>query len=808
MRKIEVGLFVFMLLAATITEIFIAKADEITQWIVEDRETSHGSSSRNTINYVYDPYRNMIYLFYFDNTDMYNYTHLCIQGINLANNQRSIFRFDNSKYVAGDNWNNNQYYEAHIDVAVDIDNYEYIWLVYGGHANSNYPITFVRSKYPISSPNFKFNESTTWDDPITVDTTTDDAYEVITTTQNNTYLLFMRHGNSKMGVWWSFDNGSTWHNRDISDEFYGGSRWIKDTDGTVKLFCVPSYAKYSTSSFYNLKATRKSVFFWMTADDIINGRGARASNQTVNDTPLYSFPVTYEQIIANDILDLAFVYNNQVEYNINNHKVYLLGNGNSSSLSNTYILEKELGTTSSWVKHLVKEDDSTYTHSIRTSLRINYKNNTIGVLLFKNVTGGVVPVFSEANISDLSFNTWHNIVDTPETTYEYSHYDYLDNGNITIWELKVNNHQISTANGDVRNQNGYTTDFIALKYYQMQANNNPPVCSLSASPTSGDAPLTVTFYMSASDSDGTIASWQLDVDNDGTAEYSGSGTPPATQTHTYNDPGTYTAKLTVTDNDEATAYDIATVMVNASNNNPPNTPDQPSGPTSGYTGSSYTYSTSATDPDGDQIKYGWDWDGDGTVDEWTGYYSSGTTVSISHSWDSTGTYNIKVKAQDSNSAESGWSTALTVTISSPPPSNNPPVLSNPSPSNGATDVDLQPDVSIHVSDPDGDTMTITINLTNADGGWQQVSYSGGNGTYGIGNLNQHINTYEKTYYWTVTADDGHGGVTTATYHFTTVEEEGGGGGIITGGDNSIWMIALIAMFGVIMIAMIAFVGKR
>jgi len=38
----------------------------------------------------------------------------------------------------------------------------------------------------------------------------------------------------------------------------------------------------------------------------------------------------------------------------------------------------------------------------------------------------------------------------------------------------------------------------------------------------------------------------------------------------------------------------------------PFAPQKPSGPTEGKIGESYTYSTSATDPDGDKIKYGWD----------------------------------------------------------------------------------------------------------------------------------------------------------------------------------------------------------
>jgi len=91
--------------------------------------------------------------------------------------------------------------------------------------------------------------------------------------------------------------------------------------------------------------------------------------------------------------------------------------------------------------------------------------------------------------------------------------------------------------------------------------NNPPTCSLSATPSSGTAPLTLNFSMSASDSDGSITAWQLDVDNDGSTEYSGTGSPPTTQQHIYVSSGTYTAKLTVTDNNNDTGYATATITV-------------------------------------------------------------------------------------------------------------------------------------------------------------------------------------------------------------------------------------------------------
>lgn len=96
--------------------------------------------------------------------------------------------------------------------------------------------------------------------------------------------------------------------------------------------------------------------------------------------------------------------------------------------------------------------------------------------------------------------------------------------------------------------------------------------------------------------------------------------------------------------------------------NPPNKPSRPNGPTSGKTGTPYTYSTSTTDPDGDRVKYGWDWNGDMAVDEWTSYYKSGEAVGTSHKWDEQGSYEIRVKAQDEEGLESEWSDPLPVTM--------------------------------------------------------------------------------------------------------------------------------------------------
>ena len=85
--------------------------------------------------------------------------------------------------------------------------------------------------------------------------------------------------------------------------------------------------------------------------------------------------------------------------------------------------------------------------------------------------------------------------------------------------------------------------------------NQPPTAVISATPSTGPAPLTVTFDGSgSSDPGGAVASgaWSF---GDGA-----SGTGPLT-THLYMTPGTYTATLTVTDNAGAIASASVAIKV-------------------------------------------------------------------------------------------------------------------------------------------------------------------------------------------------------------------------------------------------------
>ena len=113
----------------------------------------------------------------------------------------------------------------------------------------------------------------------------------------------------------------------------------------------------------------------------------------------------------------------------------------------------------------------------------------------------------------------------------------------------------------------------------------------------------------------------------------------------------------------ATAYDsldnesdFSAEVVHAVNapNNAPGTPEKPTGPTSGYTQTNYNFSTSATDPDGDDLVYMYDW-GDGTSSGWG-------TANRGHSWSSTGSFCVKARAKDGDDAVSGWSACHTINI--------------------------------------------------------------------------------------------------------------------------------------------------
>ena len=165
------------------------------------------------------------------------------------------------------------------------------------------------------------------------------------------------------------------------------------------------------------------------------------------------------------------------------------------------------------------------------------------------------------------------------------------------------------------------------------------------------------------------------------------------------------------------------VVVNGANN-PPDTPSEPSGPTTRVVGQSGIYSSLTTDPDGDQVQYRFDWDATGAHDisAWSVLVPSGQTVNMSHAWSSAGTYVVEAQAMDSVGAMSEWSTGLTITVSES--GNNPPTTPTiTGPSTGTKGVPI--DFTATTTDPDGDMIQYYFDFGDGtNSGWLPMVNSG------------------------------------------------------------------------------------
>ncbi len=170
--------------------------------------------------------------------------------------------------------------------------------------------------------------------------------------------------------------------------------------------------------------------------------------------------------------------------------------------------------------------------------------------------------------------------------------------------------------------------------------NNPPVSDFGVIPSSGSAPLTVSFDGSTSSDPnpgGSITSWQLNF-GDGTPDATGQGQPPElTASHTYTTAGTFTATLTVTDAAGLTNPSTQTVTVNSP---PPQPPVSSLGIRTGSGEVPLTVSfdgSGSSDPNAGGSITSWDLSfGDGTPDA-TGR-GAPPPPTATHTYTSAGTY--------------------------------------------------------------------------------------------------------------------------------------------------------------------------
>ena len=179
--------------------------------------------------------------------------------------------------------------------------------------------------------------------------------------------------------------------------------------------------------------------------------------------------------------------------------------------------------------------------------------------------------------------------------------------------------------------------------------NQSPTASFTADPTSGVAPLAVSFNASSSsDSDGTIISyaWDFKDGNTGTGQ---------SIFHTFSSAGSYNVELTVTDDEGATDSATKTITITdpiTTNQSP--TASFTATPTSGTAPLAVSFNASnSSDSDGTIISYVWDFK-DG---------STGSGETISHTFSSAGSYNVELTVTDDEGATD--STTKTVNVTDP-----------------------------------------------------------------------------------------------------------------------------------------------
>jgi subtilisin family serine protease len=86
----------------------------------------------------------------------------------------------------------------------------------------------------------------------------------------------------------------------------------------------------------------------------------------------------------------------------------------------------------------------------------------------------------------------------------------------------------------------------------------------------------------------------------------------------------------------------------------PETPTVPEGPDEWIISVETSFSTSADEPDGEDVYYKFNW-GDGNFSEWIGPFCPGVTGTANHTWEALGDYEIRAIAKDIHGVTSNWS---------------------------------------------------------------------------------------------------------------------------------------------------------
>jgi hypothetical protein len=185
-------------------------------------------------------------------------------------------------------------------------------------------------------------------------------------------------------------------------------------------------------------------------------------------------------------------------------------------------------------------------------------------------------------------------------------------------------------------------------YYKFYIRNLAPTVGAISGSSSGYRKVAYTFSTTGSDPEGDSITYQWKVD--GVLQV----TTGSSLTYTFPTSaaiGYHT--ITVTTKDYFNASSSTSSKTFTINNRAP-TVGVISGPSTGYPGISYTYSTTGSDPDGDTITYEW---------KVNGVIQPSISAAMTYMFPAFGTYTVQARTRDSKGLYSGY-TYKTVTITS------------------------------------------------------------------------------------------------------------------------------------------------
>jgi cytochrome c len=202
-----------------------------------------------------------------------------------------------------------------------------------------------------------------------------------------------------------------------------------------------------------------------------------------------------------------------------------------------------------------------------------------------------------------------------------------------------------TATVTARDQQGKTAT-AGVEVAVTERGNQVPTVGAAADPATGTAPLEVILSAQGVDPDGDSGAltylWDF---GDGGGNAFGREVR-----HTYTEAGEYTATVTATDADGGSATAEVVITVEDPPGNVPPTVVAAADPQTGTAPLRVSFTSAATDPDGDQVSTVWDF-GDGV---------QAGGPSVVHTYTTPGTYTATVTVRDPGGATATDSVAITV----------------------------------------------------------------------------------------------------------------------------------------------------